>query len=453
MIFFRRLMNEHGVALPVAMAVMAAVAGLATVAARAAIVSNNQSFRDNNAKRAVQAANAGLQTALYQTNLMQPLATQCVRKDASTGALSNGALQADTWCQAQTEDLGDGATYTMQVSSPTIVTTSTGLSVDQRKVVSYGTVNGVRRRAVVTINASRGNPLFPPGFALTVRDSITLMNNATFNGHVGSNGSIELKNNSTACGDIVTGPGYTPVLGRNSTQCPGYNKYTASEPFDLQPVDVSLATPNDNQRLTNMKASPPIDPRDTCSNCNKVSWSNATRVLTVDGPGVLTLTGNTYRLCRLEVKTGATIQIVSRSTPLRIYIDSPNDPSCGGTSGMGSVIWNGNLVNLYSPPHALAILVAGSPTKSTLVDLPSNDASSPMAIYAPNSAVQLKNNIDFTGALVAKSVTAMNNAKFTWHPSVNGLTSGSDIRFYRTATGSYKECTGTPTSSVPDSGC
>jgi Tfp pilus assembly protein PilX len=451
MTIFRRLTNESGVALPVALAVMAAVAGLATVAAHAAIVANNQSFRDNNAKRAVQAANSGLQTALYQTNLMQPLSTQCVRKDASTGALSNGALQADGWCQAQTEDLGDGATYTMQVSSPAVVTTSTGLSVDQRKMVSYGTVNGVRRRAVTTINASRGNPLFPPGFALTVRDSITLMNNATFNGHVGSNGTITLKNNSTACGDIVTGPGYTPSLGKNGSQCPGYRMYTATEPFDLQPVDLSLATPNDNSRLTNMKATPPVDPRDTCSNCTKVSWSSSTRVLTVDGPGVLTLTGDTYRLCRLEVKSGATIQIVSRSTPLKIYIDTPEN--CGGTSGMGSVIWNGTLANLYSPPHALAILVAGSATKSTIVDLPTNDASSPMGIYAPNSAVQLKNGISFTGSLVAKSVTAMNNAKFTWHSSINGLVSGSALRFYRAATGSYKECTGTPTTAVPDSGC
>ena len=65
MSFFRRLTDERGVALPVAMAVLFVVAGLATVAARAAIVSNNQSFRDNNAKRAVQAANAGLQAAVF----------------------------------------------------------------------------------------------------------------------------------------------------------------------------------------------------------------------------------------------------------------------------------------------------------------------------------------------------------------------------------------------------
>jgi len=435
----------------VALAVLATVAGLATVAASAAIVSNNQSFRGNNAKRAVQAANAGIQAAIYQTNLMQPGSSECVHKNSSDGALSNSAVEADNWCPPQSEDLGDGASYQMQVSAVSDATSSTGLPLAQRTVVSTGLVNGVRRRAAVTINAATGNPLFPPGFAVVVRDSITLMNNATFNGHVGSNGTITLKNNSTACGDIVTGPGKTATIGKNATQCPGYSVYSASEPFDLQPVDLSgPKAANDNIRLTNMKAGSGT-PQDTCSNCSKVSWSSSTRVLTVESNGVLTLSGDTYLFCRLEVKSGARIQIPARTTPLKIYIDTPEN--CGGSSGMGSVVWNGELVNLYSPPQVVAILVAGSTTKSTIVDLPTNDATSPMAIYAPNSTINLKNNIKFTGALVAKSIAAMNNATFTWHDSVNGLRSGSDIRFYQIATGSYKECTGTPTGTVPDSGC
>src|SRR5688572_2050147 len=117
MTFFRRLTSERGVALPVSLAVLFTVAGLATVAARAAIVSNNQSFRDNNAKRAVQAAAAGLQTAVYQTNLMAPNGDQCVHKAASDGALSNAAVEGDDWCLVQTENLGDGASYSVQVSA------------------------------------------------------------------------------------------------------------------------------------------------------------------------------------------------------------------------------------------------------------------------------------------------------------------------------------------------
>ena len=451
MSFFRRFHDQRGVALPVALAVLASVAGLATVAARAAIVSNNQSFRDNNAKRAVQAAAAGLQAAVYQTNLMQPAANQCVHKATSGGALTNAAVQSDNWCQPQTENLGDGAGYSMQISAATDTTSSTGLSIAQRKVTAYGTVNGVRRRAVVTINAGRGAPVFPPGFAVVVRDSITLMNNATFNGHLGSNGTINLKNNSTACGDIIAGPGKTPTIGKNTTQCPGYTIGSATEPFDLQPVDLSVPrASNDNFRITNMKNGSG-SPQDTCSNCNRVNWNDSSRVLTIENNGVLTLSGDTYLFCRLDVQSNGTIQIPSRSTPLKIYIDAPQN--CPNTSGMGSVAWNGELVNLYSPPHALLLMVGGSATKNTTVDLPANDATSPIGVYAPNSTVNAKNHVNFTGAVVAKSITAMNNATFSWDPSIDGIVSGSDIRFYQVATGSYKECTGVATGTAPDSGC
>ena len=449
MSFFRRLSDERGVALPVAMAVLFVVAGLATVAARAAIVSNNQSFRDNNVKRAAQAANAGLQAAIYQLNLMQPSSTQCVHRTGAAGALSNAALQADNWCTPQTEDHGDGASHTFQVSGPTVLTTSTGLSVDQRKIVSFGTVNGVRRRATLTVNAGRGAPIFPPGYAVAVRDSINLKNNADISGHIGSNGTITVKNNFNTCGNVTPGPGKKASLGQNFTQCPGYNTTPAAEPFDLQPVDISKATPNDNVRLTNMKAGSGT-PQDTCSSCSKITWSSATRALTIDN-ATWNPTGNVYLFCRFDLKSGAKVQIAARSTPLFIYIDSPEN--CGGSSGMGSVLLDGTFTNLYSPAHAIAILVAGSATKATSVDLPNNDANSPIGIYAPNSTVTQQNNVNFTGAVVSKTLDVKNNANFTWHDSINGLLSGSGIRFFQAVTGTYKECTSVATSAVPDSGC
>jgi Tfp pilus assembly protein PilX len=445
----RRLSDERGIALPVAIAVLFVIAALATVAARAAIVSNHQSARDSYAKRAAQATQAGLNAAIYQTNLLQPGANQCVQKAAGTGALSNVAVQGDSWCQPQSEDLGDGASYSMQVSAAETVTGSTGLTLAQRKIVSTGTVNGVRRRATVTIDASTGSPMFPPGYAVVVRDSVDMKNNSTINGHIGSNGTIAFKNNSTICGNVTAGPGKTPTFGNNTTRCPGDTTGSAAEPFNLQPVDLSAVQApngNDNGRLTNMNT----PGKDSCANCTKISWNSATRVLTVDSNGVLTLGGDNYLFCRLEVKNGGKVQIASRPTPLRIYIDTPE--SCGTAAGMGSVVWDGQLVNLYSPPHALLIAIAGSSTKGTMVDLPTNDATSPMGIYAPNSTVNMKNGVQFRGAVVAKSLTVMNNSHFTWDNSIGGITSGSDVRFYQAVTGSYKECTAVATA-APDSGC
>ena len=55
---------------------------------------------------------------------------------------------------------------------------------------------------------------------------------------------------------------------------------------------------------------------------------------------------------------------------------------------------------------------------------------------------------------MAKSLDVKNNAKFTWHDSISSLLSGSNIRFYQSATGSYKECTSTrDRPRRPDSGC
>lgn len=315
----------------------------------------------------------------------------------------------------------------------------------QRTFVSTGIVNGVRRRAIVTGNASIGAPVFPPGYVIAVRDSVDMKNNSVVSGGIGSNGTVNLKNNAQVCGNVTAGPGKKAVIGNNFTQCPGYNTNPANELMDLQPVDLSRATPNDNQRLAPLNTAG----KDTCSNCAKVNWHPGNRTLTVEKDGVLTLSGNTYLFCRLEVKSGGRIQISSRPSPLFIYIDKPEN--CGTASGMGSMIWDGDLVNLYSPAHALAILVGGSTSKSTSVDLPTNGASNPMGIYAPLSTVVMKNGVQFTGAVVAKTLDIKNNASFTWDSRINNLLSGSNIRFYQA--GVYKECTNTATGTAPDSGC
>src|SRR4051794_16334984 len=180
--------DERGIALPVALAVLFVTAGLATVAARSAIVADHQSLRDRNAKRAIQAAASGLEDAVYQTNMLQPTSTQCVLKNTTSGALSVGAVQSDGWCAAQSEDLGDGTQYTQQVSQATS-TTVTGLIYDQRKVVSTGTSNGVTRRATLTINAATGDPLFPPGYVVATQTSIDMKNNSKVTGGLASNGN------------------------------------------------------------------------------------------------------------------------------------------------------------------------------------------------------------------------------------------------------------------------
>ena len=96
-------------ALPVTVSVMFMVAGLATVTARAAITSDHQSLRDRNVKQAIQAANAGLEAAMYRTNLMQPGSLQCALRNVSSGNLQrDGRRRTTVGVAEQTEDLGNG---------------------------------------------------------------------------------------------------------------------------------------------------------------------------------------------------------------------------------------------------------------------------------------------------------------------------------------------------------
>jgi hypothetical protein len=124
---------------------------------------------------------------------------------------------------------------------------------------------------------------------------------------------------------------------------------------------------------------------------------------------------------------------------------------------MGSVAWNssGSFVNLSNNPATFALMVAGSNKIATTIDLSSNDQSGAgaiiMAIYAPNSSITYQNNLNFTGAIVAKTIDMKNNATITYDSRVSSITSASSVRFYQGY--DYKECTGAPTGTTPDTGC
>jgi hypothetical protein len=327
----------------------------------------------------------------------------------------------------------------------------------QRQISSSGTANGVTRRVLYTVQAATGTQLFPTGYAMLADTSINMKNNSKVTGGLGSNGNITLKNNSDVCGPITAGPGKIYSHGPNTTVCAGSSTANATQPFAIQPVDLSKASPNDNQRITNAINNSGTN-KDACgssSACSKISWNATTRVLTLNSGATLTLSGNKYFFCRLELKGGSTLQIASRTTPMEVYIDSPDN--CGSTSGMGSVVWNSNanFINLSTNPATFVLYVAGSSRVATSVDLSSNDSTGAsqivMAIYAPNSTVTYANNLNFTGAIVAKTIDLKNNAVITYDSRVTGITSGSAVRFYKGY--DYKECTTTATGSTPDTGC
>jgi hypothetical protein len=241
------------------------------------------------------------------------------------------------------------------------------------------------------------------------------------------------------------------IKGQPITHCAGDVEAPVAQPFVFVPVDMTGPNAsNNNNRLFNMKNGGA--PADSCTNCNKVLWDNANRVLTVQNGGVVTLSGDVYALCRLDIQGNGQLKISARTTPLFMYIDSPQ--SCGNGAGEGSVNLAGQVLNVNTDPATFVLMVAGSPTVNTVVNIEDNAVTklnAPMAIYAPNSTVEYQNNLDWKGALVAKTIIIKNNANIDYDARVSGVSLDGSTRFYEPQ--GYKECATTPTTSAPDSGC
>ena len=444
--------SERGIALPATLAVLFMVAGLATMTAKAAITSDHQSLRDRNVKQALQAANAGIEAAMYRTNLMQPGSLQCAFKNPANGALTVSSLQGDGWCAAQSEDLGNGTSYTMQISGAQALHAN-GQALSRRTIVSTGAANGVRRRLRLQANAATGEPVFPQGYATVSLEGLTLPNSVRVVGGVGSNGNILLKNSAFACGDVTPGPGKTVSINNTASICPAGSTTPATESFSLQPVDQgTAATENDNYRIGNPPATTSPDP---CTDCDQITWDPATRILSLRNNSTLTLGGGVYSFCGIEIENTAQLKIPVRplGTGIRIYIDSPEH--CGG-AGTGSVTVRntGTILNLNTDPTTFQLHVLGSSTIATQVAFDGVDFTGAlvMAVYAPYSTIRVKGNAALAGALAAKSIDLQNTAQINYHERIGDITTGNPLRLYKPE--HYVECTAvTAAGGEPDSGC
>jgi hypothetical protein len=447
----RLLEDERAIAVPVALAILFLVWGLATVALRGALTSQNQSQRDQNVKRALQAANAGVEAAVYRLNLLQPGSQQCVT--GAGGTLAVSGLQSDAWCANQSEVLGDAGTYTMRVSSAVAIRPN-GQALVQREVVSTGYSNSVRRRVLTRITAATGEPIFPSGYAGVSLTSLDVGNNVDISGGLGTNGNLLLKNFAEVCGDATPGPGKSLNVQNNAHVCNGFSVLPAQTAFNLQPVDQGNApTVNDNGRIGDPPSSTSPDP---CTSCSNIDWNPGARTLSLHNNATLTLGGSVYSFCRLDLDQTAQLKIPARpsGSAVRIYMDSPDD--CGSGTGMGSVSVrnNSSIVNMNTDPTTLQLYVVGSPTVATSVDFANGvdlESDLIMSVYAPNSTVTMRNHTRLVGAVAARQLVLQNNASLIYSERIGDITSGSMVRLYRDA--EYHECSNDQATTAVDSGC
>lgn len=431
----RDLRSERGVALPVAVGVLVVSGMLAAVALAWGMTATSQSRQDRSVKRAIAAADAGINVATYRLNKLANVLTTtlpCVSANAQTGVLYVEAVLGQGWCREQSEALEEGGSFIYRVSN-TVRVDAAGQDVWQRKIVSVGLVNGVRRRAISTVNAPTGTALFTD--ALFSEEDFTMRNFARINGSVRSNGNIITQNNSLICGDVTVGPAKE---FRGGNQCSGFVRQSAPEPFVLSPVTLPLT--NDNARIG--VTDPWTDPQ-------SIQWDTGSRRLELRNSATLTLTGGTYLLCRLEVKNSGQLIVPDDGTPVRIYIDSPEN--CGGNTLSLGLYNSGTIVNQSGDPKMVQLYVAGSPDIATFVQLQNLHELS-TGLYAPNSTITFDNNNRFNGAVAAKKITMQNNMELRWDQRLATLYVGDvPVQVYQRQ--SWVECAPMPSGAQPDSGC
>ncbi len=181
--------QEHGFAVPLALAVIAIIAGFSAVAIALATHNVDRSSRDRGSVRALAAADAGLDTAAYRMNkalvasrvdglvpgglvALTQETLGCL--DIGVGALTlelvatgDCALSESEAIDETVNDDGLGASASFRYWIKSAVDLGTGDSLVQRKIISVGEADGVVRRVMGTYQLD----LAPPATTLFSRAS------------------------------------------------------------------------------------------------------------------------------------------------------------------------------------------------------------------------------------------------------------------------------------------
>lgn len=442
-----RLAAEDG-SMMVAVIVLMVVLTLSAAVVATAVQTNTSTRRDANYKNAAEAAEAGLQVALYRMNMLN-------LQSSNAGCLGDGFLGTPNygnWCASSSYTLGNGSTY-QYYTTPLLGTSNTcvGLKVDgndvtQRCITAIGTSRGISARSQIRVSAFAASPLFPVAGVIGL-SSVTMSGNAAVTGSAASNFSVSLAGNATANG-VVLGPNGTYSHSGNASGGP----VTRGGLITLDSVDPgNSATTNDDHRITaginnaNGTNRPAVLPQDAATS-NGVSFNASTRVLSLSGNGQLQLGGGLYNFCELDMAGNSSLSIAP-GVQAEIFIDSPSDPGAGCATGTGNLNLQGNgAVNPSQNPLALQLYVFGRGNTTAKI---SGNGNFYGVVFAPNSAVSLSGNGKISGAVAGQSVDISGNG-FNWDSRAGTIQARATGLYFRAA---WAQCTPSPTTSDPGSGC
>jgi Tfp pilus assembly protein PilX len=425
--------SESGVALPVAtgmlMVIAVLVVGFFTVALRV----NDTSVEDRSAKRALAAAEAGLQTAVYRLNLLNQTATA----NAANCLTTTWVAPTNGECPGQTESLGNGAQFRYYVTpvnatAGCVTIPGAATSTQDRCITSVGMVNGETRR-VQTRVAAKPTIYAYNKVGLIGKSLVQAYNSAKLSSDVGSNervvffNSVNVEDNPSIDVDgkvmLLTGGTYQY---QNSVKVDG-GTHTVTTPFDLPVPNFEAVEPleaNDNETLSSDLGS---------------AWNATTRRINITS-GEETIRPGTYHVCNVQLGNSVKLKFSHvGGVPTKIYVDSPSRPGsvCAGQAQPSGTFTADNSVEINKEEgereELLEILMYGTPYNDTRAMYPwcepihhpnetatcrsdfmlDNSVNYYGGVYAPNSTIQAHNSVKIWGALAADKLLFFNSVDFT----------------------------------------
>jgi hypothetical protein len=382
----RRLKDERGVAMIVALGVLVVLLALTAVVVTAAVHESGISNRDTKEKRAFEAAQAGLQQTRYRMNMLinsdtrlpSFLQSLCLGPVTVSGTVTDQlasplSAYGSIDCGPYTESLGNGAFFT----SWTSVVISTGQScagsaigpgsiVTQRCITSQGIVcppsyttpsqlpcpNEVVHRVEERVAAATGTPVFPVSGVIGL-NGVLIQQSAQVFGNVSTNRQLVLQNTAQVSSAATLAPAAPNPIIQNSASLgvglvcnfltliwPSACVTRASTNFSLLNNPPPYPENTDNSRIANGLSACALSntcPHDVftnsagpCTAC--ATWDATHRILSIPNGVTWTISGGTYNLCNLNMSGSATA-VLANGVKTAIFIDSDLNSSYSPVSG------------------------------------------------------------------------------------------------------------------------
>jgi Tfp pilus assembly protein PilX len=465
--------SQEGVALPVATGMLMVISILAVGFFTVAIQVNTTSVGDRSSKRALAAAEAGLQTAVYRLNLLN----QSAPANAANCLTTTWVVPATGGeCPAHTESLGNGAQYSYHVTPATtagsagcVTLPGVPTSATDRCITSIGIVNGVRRRVQTRVVSQ---PVIPPfnQVGLIGKSLVFAYNSANLNSDVGSNLRVVFENSVNVYdNDSINVDGKVMLLQggtydyENSVKIDGGTQ-TITTPFVLNtPNFETIETTNDNGTLASDLGT---------------AWNSTTRRINLES-GERTIRPGTYHVCGVTLGNSVKLKFSHTGGALtQIWVDSPSRPGsdfCAGQADPAGTFTADNSVEVNKEvgerEELLDIYMYGTPYNDTRPMYPTcepihhpnqtatcrsdfmldNSVNFYGSVYAPNSTIQAHNSVKFYGATAADKIIFFNSVDFFLTGEVKDRTIGGLGAAQRRG---WAECRPQPAVAAdPESGC